>query len=156
VCAPGPKPHHATAGLFRREMLTMFLSNLFGSFRRTAGKPARRPQRRILRPHLEQLEDRALPATFSAATVSDLVADIQAANTSGGSNSIILTAPTTSPYVLTASDNATDGPTGLPVIAARNNLTIVGNGDTVERSTDPTTPFFRLLDVASGATLTLQ
>jgi hypothetical protein len=105
---------------------------------------------------VEPLEDRTLPATFYAATVSDLIADIQSANTGGGSNSIILTAPATSPYALTAADNSTDGPTGLPVIAWGNDLTIVGNGDTIERSTDPATPNFRLLVVASGASLTLQ
>ena len=70
-----------------------------------------------------------------AATVSDLIADINAANTAGGANTITLTAPTTSPYVLTAVNNTTDGATGLPVIAANDNLTIVGNGDTIERST---------------------
>jgi hypothetical protein len=105
---------------------------------------------------VEQLEDRMLPSTFYAATVSDLIADIRAANTGGGLNSIVLTAPTTSPYVLTAANNSTDGPTGLPVIAASNNLTIVGNGDTIERSTAAGTPYFRLLDVASGGSLTVQ
>jgi hypothetical protein len=105
---------------------------------------------------VEQLEDRMLPSTFYAATVSDLIADIRAANTSGGLNSIVLTAPTTSPYVLTAADNSTDGPTGLPVIAAGNNLTLVGNGDTIVRSTAAGTPDFRLLDVASVGSLTVQ
>ena len=45
---------------------------------------------------------------------------------------------------------------GLPVIAAKDNLTIVGNGDTIERSTAVGTPLFRLLDVASGGSLTLE
>ncbi len=36
----------------------------------------------------------------------------------GGSNTINLTAPTTSPYVLTAVNNTTSGANGLPVIAA--------------------------------------
>jgi hypothetical protein len=36
------------------------------------------------RPRLEQLEDRTLLANFTAATVSDLIADITAANASGG------------------------------------------------------------------------
>jgi hypothetical protein len=52
-------------------------------------------------------------------------------------------------------DNTTDGPTGLPVIAANDNLTILGNGDTIARSTAAGTPAFRLLDVADGASLTL-
>ena len=52
-------------------------------------------------------------------------------------------------------NNTTNGATGLPVIAANDNLTIVGNGDTIERST-ATAAYFRLLDVASGGSLTLQ
>src|SRR5262249_40188018 len=55
--------------------------------------------------------------------------------------------------------NNTDnyGATGLPVIAAGGgSLTIVGNGDIIERSTAKGTPPFRLLSVASGASLTLQ
>jgi hypothetical protein len=130
--------------------------------------PHRRPQakppalRRAFRPCLERLEDRALPSSYTAATVSDLIADINAANAAGGTNTITLTAPTTSPYVLTAVDNSTDGPTGLAVISgggkkvAADNLTIVGNGDTIERSTASGTPDFRLFDVASGASLTLE
>src|SRR5262249_33257462 len=52
----------------------------------------------------------------------------------------------------------TDGPTGLPVISGKtaDNLTIVGNGQTIERSTALGTPDFRLFDVASGASLTLE
>ena len=120
--------------------------------------PARtRPQRiqpRRRRPFLEQLEDRLTPSNFTAATVSDLIADINAANQAGGSNTITLVAG--KPFTLTAVDNATDGATGLPVIAANDNLTIVGNGDTIARSTVAGTPAFRLFDVASGASLTLE
>src|SRR5271166_1558859 len=114
------------------------------------------PQRRHLRLRLEQLEDRLVPSTFNAATVSDLIADIKAANKAGGANTINLTAPPTAPYILAAVDNTTDGATGLPVIAAKDNLIIVGNGDTVARSTATGTPAFRLFDVASRASLTLQ
>ena len=87
---------------------------------------------------------------------------INAANAAGGSNTITLTAPTTSPYVLTAVDNTTNGPTGLPVISgggkkvAADNLTIIGNGDTIERNTASGTPAFRLFEVASGASLTTE
>ena len=35
-------------------------------------------------------------------------------------------------------------------------MTIVGNGDTIERSTAASTPDFRLLDVARGGSLTLE
>ena len=105
---------------------------------------------------MEPLEARALLASYTAAGVSDLIADITAANTNGGANTITLTAATTAPYVLTAVNNTTDGATGLPVIAANDNLTIVGNGDTIERSTVSGTAAFRLFDVAAGASLTLQ
>jgi hypothetical protein len=98
-------------------------------------------------------------SSYTALTASDLIAYINAANSAGGTNTITLTAPTTSPYVLTAVDNSTDGATGLPVIRGGNkadSLTIIGNGDTIERSTASGTPDFRLFDVASGASLTLN
>ena len=121
--------------------------------RRLRPKAARQPGPR---PALKQLEDRTLLTGYNAANVTDLINDINAANTAGGSNTITLTAQTTSPYVLTAVDNSTDGWTGLPVIAANDNLTIVGNGDTIKRSGAAGTNPFRLLDVAKGATLTLE
>jgi hypothetical protein len=113
--------------------------------------PRRRPARR--RPLLEVLEDRTLPSSYIAGTVGELIADINAANAGGGSNTITLVAGTT--FTLTAVNNTTDGATGLPVIAAKDALTIVGNGDTIQRSTASGTPAFRLFDVASGASLTL-
>jgi hypothetical protein len=109
-----------------------------------------------VRLHLEQLEDRTLPSNFFAVTTADLIADINAANAAGGTNTITLTAPSASPYILTAVDNTTDGATGLPVIAKKDTLTIIGNGDTIERSTASGTPDFRLFDVTSGASLTLE
>src|SRR5262249_12391815 len=51
--------------------------------------------------------------------------------------------------------NTTGSATGLPVIAAGDNLTIVGNLDTMERSTAVGTPAFRLFEVAAGASLAL-
>src|SRR5262245_34402191 len=90
-------------------------------------RPAHRCQ--YLRPALERLEDRTVPAAFTAGNVADLITDINAANAAGGSNTIALVAGTT--FTLTAVDNTTDGATGLPVIAANDSLTIVGNGDTI-------------------------
>ena len=106
--------------------------------------------------NVEHLEDRSLPSSYTVASVSALIADINAANTAGGVNTITLTAATTSPYSLTAVNNTTNGATRLPVIAAKDNLTIIGNGDTIERSTATGTPDFRLLDVANGGSLTLE
>jgi hypothetical protein len=116
--------------------------------------PAGRPK--TARLFLEHLEDRALPSSYTAASVSALIADITAANAAGGANTIALTAPTTSPYVLTTFSSQTNHFNGLPVIAANDELTIVGNGDTIRRSSAPSTPDIRLLDVATGASLTLQ
>jgi len=113
----------------------------------------RRPRARLL---LEALEDRTLLNSYLAASTADLINDINLANAAGGANTITLTAPSSSPYTLTAVDNTTDGATGLPVIAAGDNLTIVGNGDTIGRSMASGTPAFRLLDVAAGASLTLE
>jgi hypothetical protein len=95
-----------------------------------------------------------VPTGFTAGTVARLIADINAANSAGGANTIRLVAGRT--FTLTAVDNTTDGATGLPVIAANDTLTIVGNGDTIQRSTASGTPAFRLFDVASGGSLTLK
>jgi hypothetical protein len=117
--------------------------------------PRPRPARRATRLVLEHLEDRSLPSSYTAGSVHDLIADINAANAAGGSNTIQLTAATTKPYSLTKVENTTNGATGLPVIAANDNLTILGNGDTIERTTKSGTPDFRLLAVATGGWLTL-
>jgi hypothetical protein len=99
------------------------------------------------------LEDRLVPSNLTAANAADLIADIKTANQAGGSNTITLVAGDT--FTLTQVNNKTDGNTGLPVITANDNLTIIGNGDTIERRV-ANTPDFRLFDVASGASLTLQ
>src|SRR6516165_1154799 len=92
-------------------------------------KSTRSTKLRSRRLQVEALEDRMVPSTFYAATASDLIADIKTANLQGGANSIVLTAPTTSHYVMTATDNTTDGRTVLPVITAGDVLTIqTGNG----------------------------
>jgi hypothetical protein len=119
---------------------------------RRRGRP-QPPRRRGPRLTLEQLEDRLVPANFTAASPAELVADINAANLLGGPNTITLAPGAT--FTLSAADNATDGGNGLPVIAAGDDLTIVGSGDVIERSTATGTPAFRLLDVAAGAALTL-
>jgi len=137
----------------------MWFHSLLASWKsgRSRGRrPQPRPARRGTRLFVEQLEDRALPSGFTAYTTADLIADIDTANVTPGANTITLAAAPTAPYLLAAVDNTTDGATGLPVIAANDNLTIVGTGDTIERSTASGTPAFRLFDVAAGASLTLQ
>src|SRR4051812_21699431 len=103
---------------------------------------------------VEQLEPRRLLTSFTASSVADLIADINAANAAGGSNTITLSSGTT--FKLSAVDNGTDGPSGLPVIAVGDELTILGNGDTIERSSGGGTPGFRLFDVAAGGSLSLN
>ena len=118
---------------------------------RPRNSAARRKRARLF---LEHLEVRALLASYTAGSVSDLIADINAANTGGGSNTISLTAPTTSPYLFTAVNNGTKGGNFLPVIAANDNLTIVGNGDTIRPTGKQKSA--RFFDVTAGASLTLQ
>ncbi len=113
--------------------------------------PESRPKKARL--FLEWLDHRVLPANYVAASVSALITDMNSANTSGGANTITLTAATTAPYVLTGTMPTGNG---LPVIASGDNLTIVGSGDTIERSTAASTQSFRLIDVAAGGSLTLD
>src|SRR5262249_17474621 len=92
-------------------------------------KPAavKLPRSSRQRLHMLSLEDRTVPNNYTAAGVSDLIADVNAANASGGANTITLVAGTT--FTLAAVNNTTDGPTGLPVVQANDSLTIVGSGD---------------------------
>jgi DNA-directed RNA polymerase specialized sigma24 family protein len=55
---------------------------------------------------LERLENRTLPSSYTAASVSDLVADINAANAAGGSNTITLATKTK--FTRTDVNNTTD------------------------------------------------
>lgn len=116
-------------------------------------KPAPQHRARLV---VEPLEDRAVPASFTAATVPELIGAITAANQSPEADTITLVPGKT--FTLTASNNyeSNAGATGLPVIAATGALTISGNGDVLERSTAAGTPEFRLFRVAAGAALTLQ
>ncbi len=120
-------------------------------FKRPHGRPAARSSSPRL--GVERLEDRTVPANFTAANVTDLIADINQSNLLGGQNTITLAAGAR--FTLTAIDNSVHGATGLPVVAAGDDLTIVGNGDIIERATSGGTPEFRLFDVAAGATLAL-
>src|SRR5262249_57648028 len=99
-------------------------------------------RRRPTRPRLavEVLEGRTVPANFTAASVSELIADINTANQNFEADTITLVAGRT--FTLTTWENTTHGATGLPVITSSDNLTIVGNGDTLERSTGAGTPAF--------------
>ncbi len=59
-------------------------------------------------------------------------------------------------YILTAPDNSLNGPNGLPLVdddVAGLDLTINGNGATIERSTAAGTPVFRILQLNFDAAL---
>src|SRR5262245_36637261 len=138
---------------------TMFLQRLWQWLQRPAtGVRARPAPRRRARLMVEPLEDRTVPASFTAASVPDLIGAITGANQSAEADTITLAPGKT--FSLTAVNNydAYNFPnTGLPVIAAEGgSLTIVGNGDVIERSTATGTPAFRLFTVATGASLWLQ
>jgi hypothetical protein len=102
----------------------------------------------------------ALPLSVQAKTFSCsagdspcLIAAITAANTNGQETNRILLAAGT--YPLTAVDNTTDGPNGLPSIISH--LTIAGAGaETTSIERPANAPAFRLLHVAATGSLTLK
>ncbi|HET6878238.1 MAG TPA: choice-of-anchor Q domain-containing protein [Jatrophihabitans sp.] len=92
------------------------------------------------------------PSGAAACSAAGLVAAIAAANTGAGGGQVNLQSGCV--YTLAAADNSAEGGNGLPVITG--NLTIEGNGATIERSGDSSTPHFRILDVAAGANVTIN
>jgi hypothetical protein len=106
--------------------------------------------RRRVRPSLEVLEDRTVPAVFNIAAgdTQGLIIAMESANTNGDSSNVINL--TNSTYSLQTVNNNNYGPNGLPVIA--NNLTIHGNGATIARLSGGGfgTPDFRLIYVLGG------
>src|ERR1039457_6912410 len=89
--------------------------------------------------------------------VTQLIADINYANTSGGTFMINLQ-PNTTFDLLTYNGSDAFGAELLPIIGATNavNLTILGNGDTIQRDTTNALYKVRLLEVAGGSSLTLD
>jgi len=140
----------------------MWLSSCLKNWRRLASSGRRHSPRRRrpdYGPPIEALECRTLLTAYAAATAAQLIADINAANKAGGTNTITLTAPSTSPYVLSAIDNTTYGQSALPVIKRGDNLTIVtGNGSPNAAFGDVIDAggHGRLFAVASGGSLTLR
>ena len=90
-------------------------------------------------------------AATTPCTTSALISAITQANSTNGT--VTLTSGCT--YTLTAINNTTDnGGVGLPVITR--NVTIQGSGATIARSTASGTPVFRIFDVSSAGSLTLN
>lgn len=69
-----------------------------------------------------------------------------------GTDTIILQGDTV--YALTAVDNDTDGPNGLPAIVST--IVISGNGATIARNATPDTPAFRIFYITNEGNLTLD
>jgi len=91
--------------------------------------------------------------------VTQLIADINYADTNGGTFTINLQPNTT--FSLTSTNNTTDYGNGLPVIGGANavNLTITGNGDTIQNSVSTngkSSSQFRIFEVAAGASLAMD
>lgn len=93
-------------------------------------------------------------ATYTIANgdVAGLIAAIAAANASGGATAINLAAGGV--YTVTTANNASaTGANGFPIITGNAQITINGNGATIQRSTAAGTPNFRFFTINSGATL---
>src|SRR5262249_49525067 len=140
--ALGLRAGPAVLPLYRRlprpgRSLTMFASSWLRQLQRRwfPRRPMPRTLVRRVRPRLEVLEDRTVPAvlpTVGAGDVATLIADINTANSNNdpNGNTINLTAGST--YNLTEINNFWYGPDGLPAITS--NLTINGNGATIEHA----------------------
>jgi hypothetical protein len=93
----------------------------------------------------------AVNIPVAAGDTAGLIDAINTANASPGVADTITLAGGT--YTLTLVNNATNGPTGLPVITSE--IEIIGNGAVIERSFAGGTPEFRIFDVAAAGDLTL-
>jgi hypothetical protein len=101
----------------------------------------------------QQTATASLAITVGCGDPIALAASVSAANTAGGPQTINLAAGCV--YTFTTG-SAGDPSTALPHINGNTNLTINGNGATIQRSSAPGTPAFRLLAVDGGGTLTLN
>ena len=108
-----------------------------------------RPASTRTRLTLEALEDRTLPSGGIVNSTAGLIAAINSANSSGTPTTITLQAGAN--FGFTSGYNSTLE--ALPFITGK--ITIVGNNDVLVRTAAPSTPF-RLFDVASGGSLTLE
>src|SRR4051812_16838302 len=116
---------------------------------RFPARPRRQPPERLrARPCLEGLEERVTPSTTIQVgpTTANLISAVATADNTSGA--VILVLPASTTYTLTAVKNNWYGPNGLPPID--NDITIQGNGATIQRGTEPGTPAFRLFYVSGG------
>ncbi len=92
-----------------------------------------------------------LAANYSVATANDLITAITSANVDPASDTILLTANIT--LTSAAETDAAYDKSGLPAISS--DIVIEGQGHSINRSAVAGTPDFRILRVATGASLTL-
>ena len=138
-----------------------WIRKLFASRRPRSQGPqgSRKAPGARFRPRVDSLEDRLTPSTTInvGPTTADLIAAINTADQTAGP--VILVLPANTIYTLTRPDNPLNGgrtrednnwygPNGLPAID--NNITIAGDGATIQRSTARGTPNFRLFYVSGG------
>jgi len=102
-----------------------------------------------------------VPVAAYASTQVDIgngdVAGLQAALSAAPAGvTEIINLATDGSYTLNNVDNATYGPTGLPLIATGAVVIIRGHGSTIERSNAFGTPDFNILTVPPSSTFTLQ
>src|SRR5262249_44804301 len=155
VCAPGAMAVSFYRRPARERRGTMWFPVWSALGRLCSERGTARRNRASPRLTVERLEDRPGPAAYPAADVPQLIQAIRDANATADADTITLAPGTT--FSLTAVDNTAHGATGLPtILAAGGDLTIVGNGDTIERKSGNGTPAFRLFDVAPGGALTLK
>jgi len=92
---------------------------------------------------------------MTATTVATLIADINVANTNPMQGPYTINLVSNGLYSLVA-EAVTGSGTGLPAIVSGVDLTIVGTGATIQRSTASGTPNFRIFFINNGATLRLN
>src|SRR5260370_13151614 len=103
--------------------LTPLLRSVIRGPERPPAERTRTPKRQTFRPRIEQLEDRTVLSNFTASSAAELIADINAANATGGPNTITLVAGAS--FKLNAANNFTYCANELPVIASGDKLTII-------------------------------
>ena len=101
----------------------------------------------------------AAPATFNVAD-GDVAGLINAINTSNANNEVdVINLAANGAYTLSAVNTTTNGATGLPILGddiPGPDLTINGNGSTIQRNNSGGTPDFRILQVGTDAEITIN
>lgn len=140
-------------------MSILFGGSLMGSFARTAGSIAAATLMgagvaAASPPSADAQQVMTVPCTGSSGGASGLVTAIEKAN-AAGNGTIQLAANCNYEFTSAYTQKTTHGPNALPIITS--NLTISGGPSThILRKNDPSTPLFRLFEVATGARLAIR